>query len=706
MSLISGFWDQVDTRASAIPHQLCPPCKTFCSTSTLLQTLPHDYATWEQEGKDGRPLTLRRKDQESYQIHNYSGLRRCVSDGQCHLCAVIWAELQSEAGYDPLKELCRHEHRGVVLTGVLKGGGRQFINHRLLTFHIGEKKSNTAMQLLMSAEPHTAPIRQQLDAQLAFSTDSDATLSLADKWLRDCIAQDTACASERQSAVWDRTLPARLICVESDGSSLRSARVVDTNLLPSDTPYLTLSHSWGDGKFLKLLSTNTTQLYCDISVDELSRTHRDALSITRRLGYRYIWIDSLCIIQDSEDDWRSQSAQMASIYGNSTCNIAAENAPGSGGCFVRRNPLMQRPCQLTHSNDLDRGEGVYAHRYHTANWSAFPLYYYSPLSLLTRAWVQQERILSPRVLYFGGPEIHWECCSFQASEAWPNGSPNEDHGFDEVYPLKAAFESYITPFTNWDRDDHNRFVYELWHNGVLREYTAADLTFEKDRLVALAGIVGVIQRRTGMTYVAGLWKELLPMDLMWRKMDAPMPGDKHLEPIPWKAPTWSWASVKGRKRCDLFALQKAENDNILYCSRILECATETLDAVQPMLGEVFGGTITLTGFLAPLIRPDTSGTTEAEGSGHSKKTKDVGLDIDVSSSTELFYFCLMKTRDNETTHTNKGLVLAKAEAEKDREADSAKYAGSYIRVGVFVSSYTVDAGSIFDGVEEASVTIC
>ncbi|EXJ76537.1 uncharacterized protein A1O5_01045 [Cladophialophora psammophila CBS 110553] len=669
----------------------------ICSTSNLLRTLPQDYAKWEQEQRDGRPLTIGCEYQESYRIHDFPELDRCVSEGQCHLCALIWSELHAEVGYEPLEELRRLEHEGVALTGVLKGG---------------ESRIQQCSSLcLLWKEPHIAPIQQEFDAQLALSTESDATISLAAKWVRDCIVQDTACASERESAVWDKVLPARLININGEDLSLQSARIVDTNNLPLNAPYLTLSHSWGDGRFLKLLSTNMEQLYSSIPVDDLSKTHRDALSITRRLGYQYLWIDSLCIIQDSSDDWRSQSAQMASIYGNSTCNIAAENASGQGGCFIRRNPLMQRPCQLTHSSDVDPAEGVYAHRYHTANWSAFPEYYYSPLSLLTRAWVQQERVLSPRVLYFGGPEIHWECCSFQAAEAWPHGSPNEDYGFDEVYPLKAAFESLITPFTDWDRDDLNRFVYELWHNGVFREYTAADLTFEKDRLVALSSIAEVIQRRTGMTYIAGLWKEFLPMDLMWRNMDAPVPGQRHLEPMPWRAPTWSWASVKGRKRYDLFALQKPEENNVLYCSRVLECVVEPLDIEQPILGEASGGTITLTGFLVPLARRNKPEALEPGGLGSLEKSKDFDLDIDIpSASTKLFYFCLMRTRDNETTHTNKGLVLAQAVAEPEKEPeedkDDTKYAGRYIRVGIFVKSYKIETGCIFDGVEESSVSVC
>ena len=151
MNSASGFWDHIETNASAIPHQLCRSCKEFCLTSNLLRTLPQDYAKWEQEQKDGKPVTLRPEYQESYRIHDYSDFHQCVSEGRCHLCAIIWSELHSEAGYEPLEELRRHEYRGVALTGILKGGGKSFINHCLLTFNVGERKSNTAMQVLMSA---------------------------------------------------------------------------------------------------------------------------------------------------------------------------------------------------------------------------------------------------------------------------------------------------------------------------------------------------------------------------------------------------------------------------------------------------------------------------------------------------------------------------------------------------------------------------
>ena len=159
MNPSSAIWDDADTNARAIPYRLCPSCREFCSSSNLLRTLPQDYAKWDQEQKDGKPITLRPERRESYRIHGFSDFRQCVSEVRCHLCAIIWSELYSEAGYDPLEELQRREHEGVALAGVLKGGGKAFINHCLLTFEVGERRSNTAMQLLMSVGTRASSIR-------------------------------------------------------------------------------------------------------------------------------------------------------------------------------------------------------------------------------------------------------------------------------------------------------------------------------------------------------------------------------------------------------------------------------------------------------------------------------------------------------------------------------------------------------------------
>lgn len=107
--------------------------------------------------------------------------------------------------------------------------------------------------------------------------------------------------------------------------------------LPTDTEYLTLSHCWGQKHFTTLTRESFHSFLCEIPTDLLTKTFKDAIAITRKLGFRYIWIDSLCIFQGDLSDWRAESALMANVYGNSTLNIAAADAPdGDTGCFFER----------------------------------------------------------------------------------------------------------------------------------------------------------------------------------------------------------------------------------------------------------------------------------------------------------------------------------------------------------------------------------
>ncbi|KAK5103536.1 hypothetical protein LTS08_002952 [Lithohypha guttulata] len=543
--------------------------------------------------------------------------------------------------------------------------------------------------MLLSAleAPETAPLEAQYGAQLAWSTGSRATIALAQEWLRSCLLSHVACVDQKKTTAFTRKLPSRLIKLGSD-----EPYIVNTSDLAYDTAYLTLSHMWGDAQFLMLLSANIDQLRVAIPSEGLSQTHRDALSITRSLGYDYIWIDSLCIIQDSSSDWRSQAALMASVYGNSSCTIAAASGTGEG-CFIIRNPLMQRACRLTEGIST-QDSGVYAHPYHSSRWGDYSNRYYINNPILKRAWIQQERILSPRILYFGSEELHWECCSLQASESWPGGQPNPEHGHDYVYPLKAAFATQLKPYRDWDFDDYHAFIYELWHYGIFEAYTRAELTYEKDRLVALAGIAEVIQHKTGMTYAAGLWKELMPAELLWMNGEAPKPGQTHLTDMPWQAPSWSWTSSTGYKRHDVGAFWKVlRTDDMIYVSRILACVVNPLVNEDQVLGEVVGGTITVTGFLVRLPR---TGVIDDRGArGH------VRFDIDVSKFDELFHLCLLRFRDGEGRAANEGLILARMEGQ-GQSAEGEEY---YVRVGVFVGSYLLESGCVFDGLEEVCVNI-
>jgi hypothetical protein len=129
----------------------------------------------------------------------------------------------------------------------------------------------------------------------------------------------------------------------------------------------------------------------------LPRTFRDAFMIVRKLGLSYIWIDSLCITQDSVEDWEREALQMANVYGNSSCNITATGRNSHEGCFKLRNPLRFVPCPAYKSN----GFHIFAQKNDSPARRDAPL--------LTRAWVFQEHILAPRNVYFGNSILYWHC---------------------------------------------------------------------------------------------------------------------------------------------------------------------------------------------------------------------------------------------------------------------------------------------------------
>lgn len=104
------------------------------------------------------------------------------------------------------------------------------------------------------------------------------------------------------------------------------------------------SHCWGQEQPLRLLSTNTHRLLQRIEWDELPLTFQHAMTVVRHLGIGYLWIDSLCIQQDSVEDWQSEGARMSIIYTSSYCNIAAVDSTScQGGLFHDRSPRDLEP---------------------------------------------------------------------------------------------------------------------------------------------------------------------------------------------------------------------------------------------------------------------------------------------------------------------------------------------------------------------------
>ena len=128
---------------------------------------------------------------------------------------------------------------------------------------------------------------------------------------------------------------------------LRSLRLVEAEDMPSDCLYMTLSHCWGKLEIFKLTTKNIDDLKVSIPTDKLTETFRNAIEVTRKLRTRYLWIDSLCIMQDSGEDWAREASLMGKVYKHSYCNIAATGfSDGLTGFFCSRDPALVKPLTL------------------------------------------------------------------------------------------------------------------------------------------------------------------------------------------------------------------------------------------------------------------------------------------------------------------------------------------------------------------------
>ena len=283
----------------------------------------------------------------------------------------------------------------------------------------------------------------------------------------------------------------------------------------------------------------------EIQLDILPQTFQDAIHITWKLGYRYVWIDSLCILQDDQDDWAYESSTMARIYSNSVLTIAALwGCDSDSGCFVERQPLEHQDCRIrdwvegglyVESNDerlLSNPERV----------NPAPLYY--------RAWVLQERLLSHRVLCYGPLQLHWECFKLQLDEMSPKRDPGTWGGPDNIkLSFKELERTRLPKAGDIYQQATCRYIYNRWSEIKMR-YWCSDLTFESDVLVAFSGITTSMGKTIGMTNLYGLWAEFLALELLWSVNDL-----RNTVRSP-TFPTWSWASVRGTDVRDFWCIEK------------------------------------------------------------------------------------------------------------------------------------------------------
>lgn len=360
------------------------------------------------------------------------------------------------------------------------------------------------------------------------NTGSNATLDLAKKWLELCSLHHPLC-NQQPATSWR---PTRLIHIQTSESGLAAClREASRDEYELDVRYMTMSHRWFPDA-LTLLSKATLPSFREkIPLENLKTSVRDAMIVAQHLGVPYLWVDSLCIVQDDPDELGSEIMAMDRVYGNSFCNIsAASEKDSAAGLFFERDT---RHC-TTYSTTLDLSHTLpIAPTRHSisVSWDVCAAEL-GESSLGSRAWVFQERILSRRNLYFCSRELHWECREAEACETYPNGEPTSSECPNTLPIVDVIREA--------DSAHQKELALEMWPS-LVSAYANCQMSFSMDRLRALSGVASFCSSFTGDQYLFGHWRTSLPESLLWR---VPENVTEALA-LPHVAPSWSWAHVTG-----------------------------------------------------------------------------------------------------------------------------------------------------------------
>ncbi|KAF2418947.1 HET-domain-containing protein [Tothia fuscella] len=344
-------------------------------------------------------------------------------------------------------------------------------------------------------------------------------------------------------------------------------------------------HCWGQSPTLTTTNQNIEQRKKGIPFAQLGKTFQHAILLTRLLGLMDLWIDSLCIIQDSPSDWEKESGEMASVYQNAYITIAAsKGVDGETGLFstLQDTPYIWRGTdsesgdvvervrhpQIWEPLAIDPELGALAEENRTYVWMSlepshelwahgggegFPLF--------TRAWALQERVLSPRTVHFGPMELFWEC---------QRDTPTSGKAYEKKW------------------------------QSLVGDCSVLKLTKAQNRLPALSGIA----KFNSSKYLGGIWKEHLPSDLYWTSHAAS--ESPFTRPERYRAPSFSWASIDGpivynrwRPESDLDEAMHRMNRQGYVVVKVLE-ASCTADGLDPC-GKVKDGHIVFNGWTGEAV---------------------------------------------------------------------------------------------------------
>ncbi|KAJ3577705.1 hypothetical protein NPX13_g2863 [Xylaria arbuscula] len=607
---------------------LCSVCTDFNVRELLLKA--HAQSPRYGDDPSAPPSVQNFRPGITHFFKQHKGLLQLrSSSSNCELCHCIW---ETYVRNNPSNEHTDNAlGRGINSRQIFIGTASwDAMLHGLPHLTITQNGDRGAIRVLANFEVcalrgHEPVDHQELLARSIYSNSgSPECLRLARELLENCLNNHKSCFSHNSKV---SEFPTRLIDTES----------VNPKLVDGDGRrgvYAALSYCWGGETAFKLTSAAEQSFRAGQPLDQFPVTLRDAIIITRALGIRYIWIDALCIFQDSDQDWAQEAGRMRTVYQGAVVTLAAACASNTHEGILRERQGSTMPqCWL----DWRAGEASTTARVFLRSGLELWDENFHQSILNTRGWTLQETLLAPRTIWFGQQQLGFECAEGSISEA------GRSIRFAEIYRSKGhiqklrgqpiplwrrqlltllrswniptailfpvpslsnalevkarrrprAFGSLFSwdPITLQGSFDHPGNFMGLSHCDfwmqIIQNYTSRQLSKPTDALPALSGLASEFHRATGDTYLAGLWKSHIIEGLGWTRIrleSRPM-AQALVDDL---APSWSWASVLGAK---VFFGTSSEFDHVIRFAKVLNITIH--NPTPDPFGAVKRGIITL-----------------------------------------------------------------------------------------------------------------
>ncbi|KAF1937683.1 HET-domain-containing protein [Clathrospora elynae] len=354
---------------------------------------------------------------------------------------------------------------------------------------------------------------------------ADVNMQMIETWVQNFDSmKDTMTLNAIQA-------PARLIDLQHGGA----LRIVDSSTIRDyRRGFAALSYVWGTNQTFVLLSKTELSLRTDFQVAQLPQTIQDAVTVTRRIGLRYLWVDALCIMQDSNDDKARELPKMRLIYKSAAVTIVASVAKSATEGFLHhveeKYDYFIDPVTIpfpTQETSVLQTNVVLSFPADYKRWK-------DPIN--SRAWTFQELLLSTRAILF----------SYRGVQTIDRTNPKEADGLTSGKEPQLPNLPWSGKMFSLATDPEN--TRQVWL-AVRGEYSRRGLSYQGDKLLAIAAVAEELGCMYGSQYLAGMWERHLAMDLQWNYPRNEKTSDSNAVRKPrargYVAPSWSWASVDG-----------------------------------------------------------------------------------------------------------------------------------------------------------------